>query len=110
MYENGIVDPASVKIYALKAAGEAAEAILRIDTIIKKREEKADTSSDTFKVWGVTGVSVEDKNSSLKKGEDNENSTDQDQATQAQATQEQEEQGFKRRTGCKRRSPRTSGG
>mgnify|MGYP000964827600 FL=1 len=50
MYENGIVDPASVKIYALKAAGEVAEAILRIDTIIKKREEKADTSSDTFKV------------------------------------------------------------
>jgi chaperonin GroEL (HSP60 family) len=40
MVENGIVDPAEVKIYALKAAGEVAEAILRIDTIIKKREEK----------------------------------------------------------------------
>jgi chaperonin GroEL (HSP60 family) len=40
MFENGIVDPAEVKIYALKAAGEVAEAILRIDTIIKKREEK----------------------------------------------------------------------
>jgi chaperonin GroEL (HSP60 family) len=50
MYENGIVDPASVKVYALKAAGEVAEAILRIDTIIKKREDKADSSNDTFKV------------------------------------------------------------
>ncbi len=40
MLESGIVDPAEVKIYALKAAGEVAEAILRIDTIIKKREEK----------------------------------------------------------------------
>ncbi|HOV79694.1 MAG TPA: TCP-1/cpn60 chaperonin family protein [Bacillota bacterium] len=40
MYESGIVDPADVKIYALKAAGEVAEAILRIDTIIKKKEEK----------------------------------------------------------------------
>lgn len=41
MYEMGVVDPAEVKIYALQAAGEVAEAILRIDTIIKKREEKA---------------------------------------------------------------------
>jgi len=40
MDELGVVDPANVKIYALKAAGEVAEAILRIDTIIKKREEK----------------------------------------------------------------------
>lgn len=40
MAELGVVDPANVKIYALKAAGEVAEAILRIDTIIKKREEK----------------------------------------------------------------------
>ncbi|KUO51422.1 MAG: chaperonin [Desulfitibacter sp. BRH_c19] len=39
----GIVDPVLVKIYALKAAGEIAEAILRIDTIIKKR---ADRSAD----------------------------------------------------------------
>ncbi len=41
MYQAGVVDPAPVKTYALKAAGEIAEAILRIDTIIKKREEKA---------------------------------------------------------------------
>ncbi|MHB8171737.1 MAG: TCP-1/cpn60 chaperonin family protein [Thermincolia bacterium] len=40
MLALGIVDPALVKNYALKAAGEIAEAILRIDTIIKKREEK----------------------------------------------------------------------
>jgi chaperonin GroEL (HSP60 family) len=40
MAEMGIFDPAEVKIYALKAAGEVAEAILRIDTIIKKREDK----------------------------------------------------------------------
>ncbi|MDD4767675.1 MAG: TCP-1/cpn60 chaperonin family protein [Desulfotomaculaceae bacterium] len=40
MLKSGIVDPADVKIYALQAAGEVAEAILRIDTIIKKREEK----------------------------------------------------------------------
>ena len=40
MFETGVVDPAPVKLYALKAAGEIAEAILRIDTIIKKREDK----------------------------------------------------------------------
>ncbi|MDA8233722.1 MAG: TCP-1/cpn60 chaperonin family protein [Clostridia bacterium] len=40
MLALGVVDPALVKSYALKAAGEIAEAILRIDTIIKKREEK----------------------------------------------------------------------
>lgn len=38
MYELGVVDPALVKIYAFKAAGEIAEAILRIDTIIKKKD------------------------------------------------------------------------
>lgn len=39
MFELGVVDPTLVKTHALKAAGEIAEAILRIDTIIKKREE-----------------------------------------------------------------------
>jgi chaperonin GroEL (HSP60 family) len=39
MEQLGIVDPTSVKVYALKAAGEVAEAILRIDTIIKKRPD-----------------------------------------------------------------------
>ena len=38
MVEIGILDPARVKSYALKAAGEVSEAILRIDTIIKKRD------------------------------------------------------------------------
>lgn len=52
MYEKGIVDPADVKIYALKAAGEVAEAILRIDTIIKKREEKDVQVKDT----GLSGM------------------------------------------------------
>ncbi|NPV80419.1 MAG: chaperonin [Firmicutes bacterium] len=40
MAELGIFDPTLVKCYALKAAGEVAEAILRIDKIIRKREEQ----------------------------------------------------------------------
>jgi chaperonin GroEL (HSP60 family) len=39
MVAAGVVDPTLVKTYALKAAGEIAEAILRINTIIKKRDE-----------------------------------------------------------------------
>lgn len=39
MFDLGVVDPALVKLHALKAAGETAEAILRIDTIIKKKED-----------------------------------------------------------------------
>jgi chaperonin GroEL (HSP60 family) len=39
MMELGIVDPTPVKIFALKTAGELAEAILRINMIIKKKEE-----------------------------------------------------------------------
>lgn len=39
MWELGIIDPTLVKLYALKAASEIAEAILRIDTIIKKKDE-----------------------------------------------------------------------
>ncbi|NIM05403.1 MAG: chaperonin, partial [Armatimonadetes bacterium] len=38
MYELGVVDPAKVKTYALKSAAEVAEAILRINTIIKRRD------------------------------------------------------------------------
>jgi chaperonin GroEL (HSP60 family) len=41
MYALGVVDPTLVKIHALKAAGEVAEAILRIDTIIRKKEIKS---------------------------------------------------------------------
>jgi chaperonin GroEL (HSP60 family) len=39
MVELGVLDPARVKSYALKAAGEVSEAILRINTIIKKRDD-----------------------------------------------------------------------
>ena len=39
MLDLGVVDPTPVKLHAIKAAGEVATAILRIDTIIKKREE-----------------------------------------------------------------------
>ncbi|MDI3481154.1 MAG: archaeal chaperonin [Tepidanaerobacteraceae bacterium] len=39
MVEMGVLDPALVKLHAIKAAGEVAEAILRIDTIIKKKDE-----------------------------------------------------------------------
>ncbi|WP_031513240.1 TCP-1/cpn60 chaperonin family protein [Desulfofalx alkaliphila] len=46
MLELGVVDPALVKIYALKAAGEIAEAILRIDTIIKMRDGKSGDDGD----------------------------------------------------------------
>ncbi len=51
MLELGVVDPTLVKVYALKAAGEIAEAIMRIDTIIKKREDaafKEDKKFDDF--------------------------------------------------------------
>lgn len=46
MNENGIYDPALVKRHALKAAGEVAEAVLRIDTIIKKKENRAKEHPD----------------------------------------------------------------
>ncbi|HAG09984.1 MAG TPA: chaperonin [Desulfotomaculum sp.] len=42
MYQSGVVDPVLVKTYAFKAAEEVAEAILRIDTIIKKKEDRPD--------------------------------------------------------------------
>lgn len=38
MRELGVFDPAPVKLYALKTAAEVAESILRINTIIRKRE------------------------------------------------------------------------
>jgi chaperonin GroEL (HSP60 family) len=33
-----VVDPTTVKVHALRAAGEVADAILRINTIIRKRD------------------------------------------------------------------------
>jgi len=38
MMSLGVVDPTAVKVHALRAAGEVAEAILRINTIIRKRD------------------------------------------------------------------------
>jgi chaperonin GroEL (HSP60 family) len=38
LWERGIIDPLPVKTNALQAAAELAQAILRIDTIIKKKE------------------------------------------------------------------------
>ncbi|MGC8862575.1 MAG: TCP-1/cpn60 chaperonin family protein [Armatimonadota bacterium] len=39
MLERGILDPTGVKLYALRAASEIAEAILRINIVIRKRDE-----------------------------------------------------------------------
>ena len=39
MLSIGVIDPTLVKRHAIKAAGEVAVAILRIDTIIKKKDE-----------------------------------------------------------------------
>lgn len=45
MFKKGVFDPVLVKKYALQAAGEVAEAILRIDTIIKKKERNSEEKS-----------------------------------------------------------------
>ena len=42
MLELGVVDPALVKQHAIQAAGEVAAAILRIETVIKMRNESTD--------------------------------------------------------------------
>ncbi|NLN75669.1 MAG: chaperonin [Armatimonadetes bacterium] len=42
MIANGIFDPTAVKLHALRTAAEIAEAILRINTIIRKRDEGED--------------------------------------------------------------------
>jgi len=39
MLELGVVDAAKVKLQALKAAAEVADAVLKINTIIRKKEE-----------------------------------------------------------------------
>lgn len=46
MRDAGVIDPVLVKLYALKTATEVARAILRIDTIIKKKEEQRDRQAD----------------------------------------------------------------
>ena len=45
LLSRGVVDPVPVKLHAIKAAGEVAIAILRIDTIIKKKEEGAQAAN-----------------------------------------------------------------
>ncbi len=51
MLELNVYDPALIKKYALRAAGEVAQAILRIDTIIKKVESK-DMGAGTVMIRG----------------------------------------------------------
>ena len=45
MLELGVVDAAPVKLHALQAAGEIACAILQINTIIRKKDERAESDS-----------------------------------------------------------------
>ena len=45
MFELGVIDPTGVKLYAIRAAAELAEAILRINTVIRKRDESSEQSS-----------------------------------------------------------------
>jgi len=46
MVQSGVIDPLMVKTYAFRAAGELAEAVLRIDTIIKMKEQKTQTEKE----------------------------------------------------------------
>ncbi|NLU10533.1 MAG: chaperonin [Tepidanaerobacter acetatoxydans] len=55
MVELGVLDPARVKSYALKAAGEVSEAILRINTIIKKRDDASAAQKATQESPIATG-------------------------------------------------------
>jgi archaeal chaperonin len=47
MLELGVVDAAPVKLHALQAAAEIACAVLRINTIIRKRDERAPVDADS---------------------------------------------------------------
>lgn len=47
LWEQGVIDPLLVKVNALQAAGELAQAVLRIDTVIRKRE--AERVADTVR-------------------------------------------------------------
>ncbi len=55
MWELGVIDPLPVKTHALRAAAEIAEAILRIDTIIKKRGSGASGGPDGSELAGGAG-------------------------------------------------------
>lgn len=55
MLTLGVVDPVNVKLHAVKAAGEVAVAILRIDTIIKKKVEgENNANKGVNKLGGLT--------------------------------------------------------
>lgn len=54
MLSLGVVDPVKVKLHAVKAAGEVAIAILRIDTIIKKKVEGGSPKTGVNKLSGLT--------------------------------------------------------
>lgn len=53
MVKLGVLDPALVKLHAIKAAGEVAEAILRIDTIIKKKDESSPAKAGAEQPSGI---------------------------------------------------------
>ncbi len=53
MLDIGVVDPVNVKVHAIRAAGEVAVAILRIDTIIKKKEQNANTKAGDAESTGL---------------------------------------------------------
>ena len=46
MLALGVVDAAPVKLYALQAAGEIATAVLRIATVIRRRDERPDEAAN----------------------------------------------------------------
>lgn len=56
MLALGVVDPVPVKLHAIKAAGEVATAILRIDTIIKMKEPDGSAASVDGKEAVLPGV------------------------------------------------------
>jgi chaperonin GroEL (HSP60 family) len=58
MLELGVIDPTVVKIHALRAAGEIAEAILRINTIIKKRDEGPEAQAQSGRGAGGAGFAA----------------------------------------------------
>lgn len=52
MLAIGVTDPARVKIHALKAAAEVAEAVLRINVIIRKRDQQGSNEKPVGRVSG----------------------------------------------------------
>jgi chaperonin GroEL (HSP60 family) len=59
MIDAGVVDPTAVKVYALRAAAEIAEATLRINAIIRKREESEASAGPIETATGAHGGPAE---------------------------------------------------